>query len=80
MDIDIKRAVIELEPHALLPMHHASGTRIACLEGVLWITQEADRNDIVLEAGDTLTIENEGEALVQALQGARIALEAPTKH
>lgn len=80
MDIDIKRAVIELEPHAVMPLHDASGAKIACLEGVLWITQEADRNDIVLEAGQTLTIENEGEALVQALQGSRLAVEAPTKH
>lgn len=79
MDIDVKRAVIELEPHAVLPLHRAGGARIACLEGVLWLTQEADRNDIVLEAGDTFTIENEGDALVQALQGSRLAVEAP-KH
>jgi quercetin dioxygenase-like cupin family protein len=80
MDIDIKRAVIELEPHAVLPLHDASGAKIACLEGVLWITQQDDRNDFVLEAGESLILEKEGEALVQALQGSRIAVEAPARH
>lgn len=79
MDIDIKRAVIELEPQTVLPFHDASGAKIACLEGVLWITQEDDRNDIVLEAGQSLILDKEGEALVQALHGARIAVEAPGK-
>jgi quercetin dioxygenase-like cupin family protein len=77
MDIGIRQAVIELEAQAVLPLHEASGTRVTCLEGVLWITQDNDRNDIILEAGQSFTIGAGADALVQALRASRMAVAAP---
>ncbi len=42
------------------------------LEGTLWITRDHDMNDIVLEAGDSLTVERWRGTLVSALKSARV--------
>jgi hypothetical protein len=44
------------------------------LEGTLWITRDRDINDIVLEAGDSLTVECWRATLVSALKSARVIL------
>lgn len=44
------------------------------LEGTLWITRDHDINDIVLEAGDSLTVECWRATLVSALKSARVIL------
>jgi hypothetical protein len=42
------------------------------LEGTLWITRDHDMNDIVLEGGDSVTVECWRGTLVSALKGARV--------
>lgn len=37
------------------------------LEGALWVTQENDMEDHILQAGEILTLEHPGRALVQGL-------------
>ena len=42
------------------------GLRVQCLTGTLWLTQDGDRRDIVLEAGDGATIERDGLSIGEA--------------
>ncbi len=47
-------------------LRDAQGTRIECLSGSLWITQEGDTRDVVLGPGEELTLERAGATLVHA--------------
>lgn len=78
MNFGSRRVVIELDRGGILPIHDAAGAQVVCLQGDLWITQEQDVRDLVLNAGDSLQLAKNGRALVQALSPARIAVEAPS--
>ena len=72
--MDTKRLIIELEPHSVLTLSDSKGAGVQCLEGTVWITEENDRNDVVLESGASYQLAREGRALVQAMGAARIAV------
>lgn len=52
----------------------ARGARIACAEGILWITQDADRRDIVLRPGESFVVDRDAKVIVNAPSGAAFAL------
>lgn len=52
------------------------GLRLLCLDGRLWLTQQGDARDIVLEPGQTARVERDGLTIVQALRDARLQLLA----
>ena len=49
-------------------LRNARGTRIECLSGALWLTQDRDARDIVLDPGGAFTLDRRGEAVVHALK------------
>jgi hypothetical protein len=58
----------------------ASGTRIACLRGCIWITEALTPDDIVLEGGESHVISRQGVAVVQSLRDAALVeLRAPLR-
>ena len=72
-----KRVVIELEPHSVLPVREARGARLQCIDGAVWITEEGNPHDVVLEHGEAHALADDGRTVVQAMGAARIALETP---
>lgn len=52
----------------------ARGTTLHVARGRVWITQERDRRDIVLDAGDTFTLERDGMTVAQAQGDTTIAV------
>lgn len=52
----------------------ALGRRVECLSGVLWVTQDGDRRDVVLEAGEAFDFDRPGTALLSALAETRFLL------
>jgi hypothetical protein len=50
---------------------------ICARSGCIWITQERDRRDIVLEAGQRFRISRGGRTLIMALRRSVIALASP---
>jgi hypothetical protein len=48
-------------------MEATRGTRITCSRGMVWLTQEQDRRDHVLSAGETFVCDRAGVVLVNAL-------------
>jgi hypothetical protein len=47
------------------------GDVISCLNGSLWITQEGDMKDYVLESGKDFWVTKRGAVVVQALENAQ---------
>ncbi len=59
----------------VLALAHGAGRRVACLAGALWVTQDCDTRDIVLEAGESFVLDRPGTAALQALGGpARLSI------
>lgn len=53
------------------------GLSVACTDGILWITQEGDLKDYILEAGKRYVIARRGSVVVQALSDARLRIVPP---
>ena len=50
----------------LLELCDARGSTLQVACGTVWVTQQGDRSDVVLTAGDTGTIEQYGRTVVEA--------------
>jgi hypothetical protein len=79
MQNDLNLAAITLPRHTLRRLDDARGTLVSALAGTLWVTQQGDLRDIVLEAGDDTLIERDGLTLIAALDDARFVLTAPVQ-
>jgi hypothetical protein len=58
--------VLELTDGDLVELNDARGTTLRLTKGALWITQEHDKDDVVLRAGDVWTVERQGLTLLEA--------------
>jgi hypothetical protein len=68
--------------HAELQMAHRDLIRLSgnahtvvCISGSLWITQDEDTRDVVLEAGQRFTTPGSAATLLYALVPARVTIE-----
>ena len=77
MDINLNHADIRLDVGQTLQVCDGVGTRIACHDGSVWITQESDLRDVLLDAGEVFTLDRAGMAVVQAMESASIGLDEP---
>jgi hypothetical protein len=76
MTFDMERVAIELENRGVVSVEHAVGTRIECIRGRIWITEEGGAGDVVLEAGQSHEASRGGVAVVQALRAALVVFRA----
>ncbi|MDQ6640435.1 MAG: DUF2917 domain-containing protein [Pseudomonadota bacterium] len=60
-------------------VHARTGGRVECLSGSLWITQDGDRRDIVLGAGEGFDFDRRGDALLSAFADSRYLLLSEEK-
>ena len=58
----------------LVEIPDARGTTLHVARGRLWLTQERDRRDIVLDAGDTYTVERDGVTVAEAQGDTTVAV------
>jgi hypothetical protein len=81
------RAALELNPageilslrasqHMHLPQ--ARGWTVRALAGAVWIAQDGDIRDVVLEAGDCIELDRDAPALFSPIGEARISLSRET--
>ena len=64
-------------------LHAESGRRVEVLSGSIWITQDGDLRDIVLESGEAFDFDRAGDALLSAFADSRYLLLdacAPQRH
>jgi len=74
MNTDLKLCATHLPRGQLHRVVKGRGTLLQCLGGTLWLTQQDDPRDIVLEAGDKAVIERNGTSMVSALSDASFLL------
>ena len=74
MDQDLINGARSLDKGRIRHLHAAQGRRVECLSGSLWITQDGDRRDIVLAAGEAFEFDRRGEALLSAFDDSRYLL------
>jgi hypothetical protein len=68
---------IHLKKHQHLRMHTACGWTVHAMAGTVWITQDGDIRDIVLEAGESFVLDRDRDALVSSVNDddAEVSLE-----
>lgn len=66
--------LIGLPKRRLLSIAGRRGTRIESRQGSLWITQDGDRRDVVLGAGEVHVVERDAPVIIQALSSALLAV------
>ena len=50
------------------------GRRVECLSGVIWVTQDGDLRDIILEPGEGFDFDHSEGVLISALADSRYLL------
>jgi hypothetical protein len=73
MNFDV--AQIELPRARMLKLFDAQGSEVSCRGGVLWITQDGDRDDVVLGAGQSLRVQRDGLTLIYACKDAALQID-----
>jgi len=81
--------VIRLASREAITLPDIRGATLRVKSGTLWLTQEHDRGDVVLRAGDNFVVESDGKTVVEAQDvstfavtgsaGAKLRLPAHTR-
>lgn len=79
MEIELRQHALDLANEGLLALRDARDTRIRCLEGSVWITEEGDVRDTVLAKGETYTIRLPGLVVVTSLGASRLEIDGPAR-
>ncbi len=69
MKLELKTGAVQLGPNQTLRVVDGEGTTVCAVEGTVWITEENQVRDIVLEPGNCYRLEHPGIALVNSLGG-----------
>lgn len=67
--------LLALEQGQVLTLDDAAGTRISAQKGTVWVTEEGVREDRILEAGTSLTLDRDGRTVVQALAPSWVLIQ-----
>ena len=76
-DARVLAAGVQLEGRDLVGVRNARGALAFVESGTVWITQENDRRDVIVSAGEWMRFDRAGIALVQAHRSATITITAP---
>ena len=69
MKLEMKTGAVKLGPNQTLKVMDAAGSTVCALEGAIWITEETDAKDIVLQPGGCYRFRHDGVAIVNSLGG-----------
>jgi len=68
---------ISLTARSVHRIEAGKGHRVTCVSGPVWITQERDRRDTILAAGQSFVLDRPGVAVVFAFKNATITVASP---
>ena len=75
MRIELKpQGSVHLADGQTLRVLDGAGTTVVCKEGTVWVTEENQPRDVVLEAGACVRLKRAGLTLIQALSPATLSL------
>jgi hypothetical protein len=70
MRIELKKGAVKLAPHQTLRLVDGAGSTVCAIEGAVWITEENEPKDIVLESGNCYRLQHRGVTIINALGAA----------
>ena len=70
MRLELKAGNVKLAPNQTLRVVDGEGTTVCAVEGAVWITEENQPKDIVLQPGGCYQLRKRGTAILNALGGA----------
>ncbi len=79
MNLELNQDGLCMKPKQLLKVRGGVGHTIVCHSGSVWVTQDRDRRDIVLGAGESFALDRSGLALVQAFEQSAISIAPPAR-
>jgi hypothetical protein len=74
MYIELNQDGLCLKTKQVVKVRGGRGHSIVCERGTVWVTQYGDPRDVVLRAGESLTLDRRGLALVQAFEPGAIRI------
>lgn len=77
MNLELNHDALCLKPKQALKVHGGLGHSIVCHTGSVWVTQEGDPRDIILDAGESFTLDCAGLALVLAFEPSSVSIARP---
>ena len=69
MRIELSEGAVRLNANQTIRVVDGAGTTVCAVEGSLWITEENQPKDIVLERGACYRLREKGTAILNALGG-----------
>jgi hypothetical protein len=69
MTLELKKGAVRLGPNQTLKVVDGQGSTVCAVEGSVWITEENQPKDIVLERGGCYRLRHRGVAIVNSLGG-----------
>jgi hypothetical protein len=81
MNQDLLNGARRLAKNHIRHLHAEPGRRVEVVSGAIWITQDGDLRDIVLESGQAFDFDRAGDALLSAFADSRyLVLDAVAVH
>lgn len=72
-----RESVMSCTRNQILEVKTPLGVTLECLRGRIWITLDGDSRDVVLDAGQTFTVDRDQRTLVMALDEATVRCTGP---
>ena len=69
MQLELRPGAVRLAPNQTLKLLDGAGSTVCAVEGSVWITEENQPRDIVLEPAPATSSQHEGLAIVNSLAG-----------
>ena len=69
MTLELQSGALRLGRGQILKVRDGAGSTVCAREGSVWITEENERRDVVLEAGGCYRLRKRGLAIVHPLGG-----------
>ena len=69
MKLELRAGNVKLGPNQTLRVVDGEGTTVCAVEGAVWITEENQPKDIVLQPGSCYQLSKRGIAIVNSLGG-----------
>jgi hypothetical protein len=67
MQLELKAGAVKLAPNQTLRVIDGAGSTVCAVDGAVWITEENEPRDIVLEPGACYRLKRAGVALLNSL-------------
>jgi hypothetical protein len=77
MNIALDASTLSLARDGLIAVRDGKGTRVRCISGNVWITEDHSSRDTIVGPGESFTIRRAGLTLIMALQPATLQLCEP---